>query len=156
MAEAATKLPVPPEEKRMDRPGVPAEWRPFESLKREIDQLFADFGISAWRHPFGRSTFETEPFWRSELSLGKTPAVDIVDKVKHTKSPPSCREWTLTTSTSSSRMARSRSGRETEEKEEKKKDSYLSERRYGSFSVLSVFPMGLMPTRSRRTSKMVC
>jgi hypothetical protein len=31
MAEAATKLPVRNEEKKSDRP---AEWRPFESLRR--------------------------------------------------------------------------------------------------------------------------
>ena len=35
MAETATKLPVGKEEKA-DRP---AEWRPFESLRREVDRL---------------------------------------------------------------------------------------------------------------------
>lgn len=135
MAEAATKLPVPPEEKRMDRPGVPAEWRPFESLKREIDQLFADFGISAWRHPFGRSTFETEPFWRSELSLGKTPAVDIVDKGQTYEITAELPGMDLNNiDVKFADGALTIRGEKTEEKEEKKKDSYLSERRYGSFS----------------------
>ena len=45
MAETATKLPVGKEEKA-DRP---AEWRPFESLRREVDRLFEDFQLDSWR-----------------------------------------------------------------------------------------------------------
>ena len=37
MAEAATKFPVKSEEKNVGRP---TEWRPFESLRREVDRLF--------------------------------------------------------------------------------------------------------------------
>ena len=135
MAETATKLPVRTEEKRVDRPGVPAEWRPFESLKREIDQLFADFGISAWRHPFGRSTFETEPFWRGELGLAKAPAVDVVDTgqaYEITAELPGMDINNIDVKFSDGALTIK--GEKTEEKEEKKKDSYLSERRYGSFS----------------------
>ena len=51
MAEAATKFPVRTEEKKVDRP---AEWRPFESLRREIDRLFEDFQVGPRRSPFGR------------------------------------------------------------------------------------------------------
>jgi HSP20 family protein len=51
MAETATKLPVGKEEKGTDRP---AEWRPFESLRREVDRLFKDFQLGSWRSPFGR------------------------------------------------------------------------------------------------------
>ena len=42
MAEAATKLPVRTEEKKTDRP---TEWRPFESLRREVERLFDDFQV---------------------------------------------------------------------------------------------------------------
>src|SRR5262245_10853578 len=80
MAEAATKLPANQQEKRTDRP---AEWRPFESLRREVDRLFEDFGsLGIGRAPFGHSVFDVEPFWRGELSWGKAPAVDIVDNDK--------------------------------------------------------------------------
>jgi hypothetical protein len=65
MVEAATKFPVKTEEKKVDRP---AEWRPFESLRREIDRLFEDFQIGSWRSPFGRTVFDLEPFWRGWLS----------------------------------------------------------------------------------------
>ena len=50
MAEAATKFPVETEERKIDRP---VEWRPFESLRREIDRLFEDFQVGPWRSPFG-------------------------------------------------------------------------------------------------------
>ena len=79
MAEAATKLPVRTEEKKTDRP---TEWRPFESLRREVERLFDDFQVGSWRSPFGRTVFDVEPFRRSEISWGKAPAVDIVDKDK--------------------------------------------------------------------------
>jgi HSP20 family protein len=72
MAETATKLPVGKEEKA-DRP---AEWRPFESLRREVDRLFEDFQLGSWRSPFGRSLFDVQPFWRGEVDWGKAPAVD--------------------------------------------------------------------------------
>ena len=41
MAEAATKLPVKSEEKKgEDKGGALAQtWRPFESLRREVDRL---------------------------------------------------------------------------------------------------------------------
>ena len=79
MAEAATKLPVRTEEKKTDRP---TEWRPFESLRREVERLFDDFQVGSWRSPFGRTVFDVEPFRRSEIGWGKAPAVDIVDKNK--------------------------------------------------------------------------
>ena len=78
MAETATKLPVGKEEKA-DRP---AEWRPFESLRREVDRLFEDFQLGSWRSPFGRCLFDVQPFWRGEVGWGKAPAVDIVEKEK--------------------------------------------------------------------------
>src|SRR5262249_57248367 len=78
MAETATKLPVGKEEKA-DRP---AEWRPFESLRREGDRLFEDFQLGSWRSPFGRNLFDVQPFWRGEVGWGKAPAVDIVEKEK--------------------------------------------------------------------------
>jgi HSP20 family protein len=77
MAEAATKMPVRNEGKPADRP---AEWRPFESLRREVDRLFEDFQLGSWRLPFGGGLFDVQPLWRGEI--GKAPAVDIVDTDK--------------------------------------------------------------------------
>lgn len=136
MAEAATKLPVNTQEKKADRP---AEWRPFESLRREVDRLFEDFQVGSlvggsWRSPFGRAAFDTEPFWRGELSWGKAPAVDVVDKEKAyeiTAELPGMDESNIDVKFSDGTLTIT--GEKKDEKEEKKKDYYLSERRYGSF-----------------------
>ena len=135
MAEAATKLPVRTEEKKTPaRPAEPAEWRPFESLRREIDRLFDDFQVGSWRGPFGRNVFDLEPFWRGEISWGKAPAVDIADKEKTyeiTAELPGMDESNIDVKFSDGTLTIK--GEKREEKEEKKKDYYLSERRYGSF-----------------------
>ena len=135
MAEGATKLPVKTEESKPDRPAATAERRPFESLKREIDHLFEDFGISSWRAPFARSTLEAEPFWRGELSWSKAPAVDIVDKdtaLEVTAELPGMDVNDIEVKFADSTLTIR--GEKTEVREENKKDHYLSERRYGSFS----------------------
>jgi HSP20 family protein len=131
MAETATKLPVRNEEKGTDRP---AEWRPFESLRREVDRLFEDFQLGSWRSPFGRSLFDVQPFWRGEIGWGKAPAVDIVDNEKAyeiTAELPGMDESNIDVKFSDGTLTIK--GEKRDEKEEKKKDYYLSERRYGSF-----------------------
>ena len=131
MAEAATKLPVRTEEKKADRP---TEWRPFESLRREVERLFDDFQLGSWRSPFGRTVFDVEPFRRGEIGWGKAPAVDIVEKEKAyeiTAELPGIDENNIDVKFSDGTLTIK--GEKREEKEEKKKDYYLSERRYGSF-----------------------
>lgn len=141
MAEAATKLPVNTQEKKADRP---AEWRPFESLRREVDRLFEDFQVGSWRSPFGRTVFDVQPFWRGELSWGKAPAVDVVDKEKSyeiTAELPGMDESNIDVKFSDGTLTIT--GEKKDEKEEKKKDYYLSERRYGSFQRSFGVPAGV-------------
>jgi HSP20 family protein len=117
MAETATKMPVRNEGKGADRP---AEWRPFESLRQEIDRLFEDFQLGSWRSPFGRTLFEVQPLWRSET--GKTPAVDIVDTDKAyeiTAELPGMDESNIDVKFSDGTLAIK--GEKRDEKEEKKK-----------------------------------
>jgi HSP20 family protein len=131
MAEAATKLPVRNEEKSTGRP---AEWRPFESLRREVDRLFEDFRLGTWRSPFGRSAFELQPFWPSEAGWGKAPAVDVVENEKAyeiTAELPGMDESNIDVKFSDGTLTIK--GEKRADKEEKQKDYYLSERRYGSF-----------------------
>ena len=130
--EAGTgrRLPVGKEEKT-DRP---VEWRPFESLRREVDRLFEDFQLGSWPSPFGRSLFDVQPFWRGEVGWGKAPAVDIVEKDKAyeiTAELPGMDESNIDVKFSDGTLMIK--GEKRDEKEEKKKDYYLSERRYGSF-----------------------
>jgi HSP20 family protein len=112
----------------------PAEWRPFESLRREVDRLFEDFQLGSWRSPFGRSVFDVQPFWRGEIGWGKAPAVDIVDKgnaYEITAELPGMDESNIDVKFSDGTLTIN--GEKRDEKEEKKKEYYLSERRYGSF-----------------------
>ena len=78
MAET-TKVPV-----KTDRTAAPAlqGWRPFETLRREIDRLFDNFDGGVRRWPAGRSLFDVAPFWRSEFTWPATPAVDLVETDK--------------------------------------------------------------------------
>jgi HSP20 family protein len=131
MAETATKMPVRNEGKGTDRP---AEWRPFESLRREVDRLFEDFQLGSWRSPFGRSVFDVQPFWRGEIGWGKAPAVDIVDKgnaYEITAELPGMDESNIDVKFADGTLTIK--GEKRDEKEEKKKEYCLSERRYGSF-----------------------
>ena len=80
MTEPASKVSVKAEENPAQRQAAPSAWRPFESLRREVDRLFDDFDRSSWRLPFRRSAFDIEPLWRRELGWGTAPAVDIVEK----------------------------------------------------------------------------
>src|SRR5208282_25903 len=80
MAKAETKVPVTTEEK----PATPAAaamqaWRPFESLRREVDRLFEDFTLNPFRLPLRRPAFDLEPFWQPE-SWVAMPAMDLVER----------------------------------------------------------------------------
>ena len=141
MAEAATKLLVRTEEKKTDRP---TEWRPFESLRREVERLFDDFQVGSWRSPFGRTVFGVEPFRRGEIGWAKAPAVDIVDTDKAYEIAaelPGLDENNIDVKFADGTLTIK--GEKRDEKEEKKKDYYLSERRYGSFQRSFSVPDGV-------------
>jgi HSP20 family protein len=132
MAEAATKLPSKTERETSERGS--GEWPPLVNLRREIDRLFEDFGFGSGRRAVGRSMFDIEPFWRGELTFGKTPDVDIVEKDKEyeiTAELPGLDENNVEVKFADGFLTIK--GEKREEKEEKKKDYYLSERRFGSF-----------------------
>ena len=68
MAKVETKVPVSTETKPESAPPTMQMqmWRPFESLRREVDRLFEDFTMSPLRLPFRRPAFDIEPFWSPE------------------------------------------------------------------------------------------
>jgi HSP20 family protein len=144
MAEAVTKLPVKTEQKASERPSALQAWRPFESLRREVDRLFEDFEHGSWHLPFRRSAFDIEPFWRRELSWGAAPAVDIVEKDKAyevTAELPGLDEKNIEVKLVNGGLTIR--GEKQEEKEEKKKDYYLHERHFGSFERCFRVPEGV-------------
>jgi HSP20 family protein len=72
MAETPTKVPM--KTGQTTGTATPYGWRPFESLPREIDRLFDDFGGGFWRSPFPRSFFDMAPFGRGEPGWAATPS----------------------------------------------------------------------------------
>jgi HSP20 family protein len=77
MAEDTSKIPVTTDT------AAPSELRPrrlLESLRQEIDRLFDDFGIGAWRSPFRGSFFDMDPFRRAKAAFSGIPAVDVTEQ----------------------------------------------------------------------------
>jgi HSP20 family protein len=141
MAETTTKVPV---EIKKAEP-APTEWRPFESLRREVDRLFDDFRLGSWRSPFERRLLDFEPFWRSsEGGWPKVPAVDVAETqtgYEVTAELPGMDEKSIDVNLADGVLTIR--GEKKEEKEEKKKDYYVSERRFGSFQRSFTVPNGV-------------
>ena len=141
MVEAATKLTVKTEPKTTEPATVVQPWRPFESLRREVDRLFQDFEQGSWRNPFRGTAFDLEPLWRMP---GKAPAVDIVEKdnaYEVTAELPGMDEKNIDVKIANGCLTIK--GEKQEEKEEKKKDYYLQERHFGSFERRFQIPEGV-------------
>lgn len=141
MAEA-NKVPVTTEAKPSE--SALELWRPFESLRREVDRLIDEFGRDVWGRPFHRSIFDIEPFWRREIGWGPAPAVDVVEKdgaYEVTAELPGLEEKDIEVKMTNGMLTIK--GEKQEEKEEKKKDYYLHERRFGSFQRSFPVPEGV-------------
>ena len=134
MAEPATKLPINTEAPPATQPAKTTDWQPFETLRSQIDRLFHDFQTGFLQAPSYRSLLDMEPFWRRDLGLTVTPAIDIVEKEKAfevTAEIPGLDAKNVEVQLSDDVLTIK--GEKQEEKEEKTKDRYVSERRYGSF-----------------------
>jgi len=119
---------------------TPQSWQPFETLLREVDRLFDDFGHDFWRRPFG-AIANLEPFSRK---FAMTPAVDVTENEKGyeiTAELPGMDEKNIEVQLVNGGL--SIKGEKKEEKEEKDKDRYVSERRYGSFERYFRLPEGV-------------
>ena len=150
MAENVTKLPV----KREMSESLQA-WRPFESLRQEIDRLFNDFGMGMWRpFPFRRSLWATEPVFQREMTWPTMPAVDVTDSEKAyqiTAELPGMDEKSIEVKVTDGYLTIK--GEKKEEKEEKQKDYYVSERRYGSFERYFALPESVDASKIEATFK---
>ena len=127
---------------------TPRTWHPLETLQREVDRIFDDFGRGPWRWPFSRNMRGMEPFGRSEFGWGTTPAVDVAerdDAYEITAELPGMDEKDIDLTVAEGMLTIK--GEKTEEKEEKKKDYYVSERRYGSFQRSFRLPDGVDPDK---------
>jgi HSP20 family protein len=141
MAEATTKVPVKTEIKSGEPTSALQAWRPFRSLRQEMDRLFEDFERN-WGLP--RSVFSIEPFWRREATWAASPAVDVAETDKAyevTAELPGLAEKDIEVKLANGGVTIK--GEKHEEKQEKKKDYYVSERRYGAFERSFRVPEGV-------------
>jgi HSP20 family protein len=152
MDEITTKQSATPEQKA-DRP---AEWRPFEGLRREVDRLFEDFQLGTWRSPFGRGAFDVQPFWRGDL-WSRAPAVDIVNKesaYELSAELPGMDENNIDVKFSDGTLTIK--GEKRDEREEKKKTSIWRSAAMAPSSVRSASRRASTPVGSRRISRTAC
>ena len=141
MAEDTSKIPV-----QTDKTTSSAlhPWRPLESLRREIDQLFEDFGLGTLRSPFRRSLFDVDPFRRAKAAFSGMPAVDVTETEKGYKvvaELPGMDEKNIEVKITNGMLTIK--GEKQEEKEEEKQDYYLRERSFGSFERTFPVPDGV-------------
>lgn len=137
---APTKLPVKNEK------ATPATrfLTPFDSLRREIDRMFDDFGGGFWRSPFRLPTFDLAPLGSRDVAWSTVPAIDITETDKAyeiTAELPGSDEKNVEVKVANGVLTIK--GEKQEEKEEKKKDYYLRERNYGSFERSFQVPDGV-------------
>lgn len=139
MADKPSKAPAKPEEVSRSI----GEWHPLSNLRREIERLFDDFGLSSWQRP-SRSMFDVEPFSRGERGFAKALAVDIAERDKDfevTAELPGMDEKDIDVKFADGVLTIK--GEKKEETEEKQKDYYRSERSFGSFQRVFRVPDGV-------------
>lgn len=136
MAKAESKVPVTTESKTPAPPSAMQAamqaWRPFESLRREVDRLFEDFNLTL-RLPFRRPAFDVEPFWQPESWIA-APAIDLVERdiaFEMTADMPGLEEKDIEVKVANGVLTVK--GEKEESKEDKKEDFHLRERRVTSF-----------------------
>jgi HSP20 family protein len=144
-----TKLPVT---KKPSAPTFAGEvWRPFETLRKEMDRLFDDFGDDFWQRPF-RSLAGLERGWPQKFVT--TPAVDVAETDKAyeiTAELPGIDQKNIEVNVAKGGLTIK--AEKKEETEEKKKDYYVSERRYGSFQRYFGLPEGVDADKIEATFK---
>jgi HSP20 family protein len=144
-----TKVPIT---KKTDEPGFAGEaWRPFESLRKEVDRLFEDFGDDFWRRRF-RSLAGLERNLAHKLIA--TPAVDVTEgdtSYELTAELPGLDEKNIEVNVANGDLTIR--GEKKEEREEKQKGYFVSERRYGSFERHFHLPDGVNADKIEATFK---
>jgi HSP20 family protein len=140
MADTPSKVPV----KTENPAAAPQAWRPFESLRREVDRLFDDFDGGFWRSPFRMPSFDVAPFRRGQATFAAMPAVDVSETDKAyeiTAELPGMDEKNVEVKLANGVLTIK--GEKQDEKEEKKKDYYMRERSFGSFERTFAVPDGV-------------
>jgi HSP20 family protein len=142
MAETPSKVPV--KTGGTSTATTPYGRHPFESLRRDIERLFEDFGGGLWRSPFPRSSFEMSPFGQGERGWAATPAVDVTETenaYEIAAELPGMDEKNIDVKFADGVLTIK--GERQEEREEKEKGYHLRERSFGSFQRAFQVPEGV-------------
>ena len=122
-------------------------WRPFDTLRREVDRLFEDFTVNPFRLPLRRPAFGLEPFWQPDSWVAQ-PAIDLVESdnaFELTAELPGLDEKNIGVDVANGVLTVK--GHKEEDKVEKKEDFHLRERRFGSFARSVRIPETVDPDR---------
>ena len=133
-----TKLPVT---KTPTEPMFGQAWRPFETLRKEMDRLFDEFGEDFWRRPV-RSLAAFERSWPRKFAAA--PVVDVAETdtaYEITAELPGMDEKNIEVKLANNSLTIK--GEKRDEKEETKKDYYMRERSFGSFQRSFTVPEGV-------------
>ena len=133
-----TKLPV----KKERTAPVEAGWLPLERMRREMDNLFEEFG-RGFGLPTRWSMPEIERLWQSK-GRGMEPVADLVertDRYEVTAELPGMDGKNIEVKLANGSLIIS--GDKKEEREEREANYYMSERRYGSFQRSFRIPEGV-------------
>lgn len=144
MANSVKKIPEEPVSPSSKSPALHDPWRPLNNLRQQVDRLFEDFAHPTLHFPFGRSSFDVEPFWKRSMIGQGIPAVDIVEKDRSfeiTTELPGMEEKDIQIRLTNGNLVIS--GEKKDEKEGTLKDYHLSERHYGSFERIFSLPKGV-------------
>jgi HSP20 family protein len=147
MEDDTKRAPEPP----TSRASELSTWRPFQSLRREVDRLFEDFDRGIGIAPFFRGFSSIGPF-----ATGRTlaPAVNLVEKpdlYEITVDLPGLDENAIEVRLSDGGLLIK--GQKADETEEKGKQYYLHERHFGSFERYLQLPRGVDADRIEATFK---
>ncbi len=143
MTESGSKLTVT-SETPAERPARGSDWRPLETLRRDIDQFIDDIGRSLRSVPFGLSGSLTTPFASGALSWPTGPAADMVGKPTRyeiTAELPGMDEKDIEVKVTDGTLTIR--GEKRHEREETKEGYYLAERRFGAFERAFRLPQGV-------------
>lgn len=140
MVEMVTKFPVRTEKNAATAPVYGNRpWYPMDSLRRNIDRLFSDFGFDFLPTPFRRAYFDNEPAYAANW-----PMVDIFEKpdgFEIKAELPGVDEKDIEVKIVDRGLWIK--GVKKAEKHEKEHDIVVSERSYGAFERFFALPDGI-------------
>ncbi len=139
MAETTTNVPVKTEK----TPASAQTRRPFQRLRREMDNLYED--VFGGRPPSRRSFLNIGAFRRAKAAFGAIPAVDLTETDKAyqitSELPGGMDEKNVAVVFANGVLTIK--GEKQEEREEKKRGYYMRERSFGSFERTFRVPEGI-------------